>query len=284
VRREGAGIGKAEENISPRRSRPLLDPHDYSFESAFERLTPGMHGPKLSLYSSEGSLRSIARSCLIALLICGLLDLPAFASNDKSLGMVIESKTAGLGATAVAIGTTVYPGDSLWTDTGGTLRLKIGAGQIYLLSSSNVTLGESSSAIQATVSKGTVGFSSTASDRLELVIPEGILRAANGQPAYGQVSITAPNEVVISAYRGALVLDNDGDLHTIGAGTSFRVTMALENDVQKPEGAETTPEVKFVPQKRRHLVFALILTGIIAAGVAYPLYRELSESPSKPSK
>jgi hypothetical protein len=243
-----------------------------------------MRWPKLYLYFPEESLRSFARSCLIAFLICGLLDLPAFASNDKSLGMVIESKTAGLGNAAATIGTTVYPGDSLWTDAGGTLRLKIGSAQIYLLSSSSATLGVNSSAIQATVGKGTVGFSSAASDRLELVIPEGILRAANGQPAFGQVTITGPNEVVISAYRGALVLDNDGDLHTIGAGTSFRVTMALENDAQKPEGAETTPEVKFVPPKRRHLLFALILTGVLAAGVAYPLYLELSESPSKPTK
>jgi hypothetical protein len=227
-------------------------------------------------------VRSIARSCLIALLICGLLDIPAFAANDKSLGVIIESNTAGLGKTSATIGTTVYSGDSLWTDAGGMLRLKIGTGQIYLLSSSSATLGGNSDATWATVGKGTVGFSSSATDRLELVIPEGVLRAANGQPAFGQVTISAPNEVVISAYRGALVLDNAGDLHTIGAGTSFRVTMPLE-EAQKPEGAETTPEVKFVPQKRRHLLFALIVTGILAAGVAYPLYQELSESPTKPS-
>jgi hypothetical protein len=226
-------------------------------------------------------VRSMARSCLIALLICGLLDLPAFASNDKALGMVIESKIAGLGKAPAAVGTTVYPGDVLWTDAGGTLRLQIGTGQIYLLASSSVTIGENSGVIQANVSKGTVGFSSTPSNRLELVIPEGILRAANGQPAFGQVTISAPNEVVISAYRGALVLDNDGELHTIGAGTSFRVTMALVDDTQKPEGAETTPEVKFVPQRRRHLLFALIVAGVLGAAVAFPLYEELSESPSK---
>jgi hypothetical protein len=227
-------------------------------------------------------VRSIARSCLIALLICGLLDIPAFAANDKSLGMIIESSTATLGTTTATIGTTVYAGDSLATDTGGILRLKVGAtGQIYLLSSSSATLGGNSDGTWATVRRGTVGFSTSAADRLELLIPEGILRAANGQPAFGQVTITAPNEVVISAYRGALVLDNVGDLHTIGAGTSFRVTMPLA-EAQEPQGTETSPEIKFVPQKRRHLVFALILTGILAAGVAYPLYRLISESPSTP--
>jgi hypothetical protein len=228
-------------------------------------------------------VRLIARSCLIAFLICGLLDIPAFAANDKSLGMIIESSTATLGTTTATIGTTVYAGDSLATDSGGILRLKVGtSGQIYLLSSSSATLGGNSDGTWATVRRGTVGFSTSAADRLELVVPEGILRAANGQPAFGQVTITAPNEVVISAYRGALVLDNVGDLHTIGAGTSFRVTMPLA-EAQEPQGTETSPEIKFVPQKRRHLVFALILTGILAAAVAYPLYRELSESPSKPN-
>ncbi len=54
------------------------------------------------------------------------------------------------------------------------------------------------------------------------------MRAANGQPGYGQVTIIGPREVVISAYRGTLVLDNDGELHEIPAGKSYRVTLDLD--------------------------------------------------------
>lgn len=228
--------------------------------------------------------RWFVRCVLISLLVAGLTDLPvsqAFAASDKALGVVIQSEIGRLGSANLTIGTSVYPGDALWTDVGGALRLKVGSGQIYLLASSALTMGREGDAVQGTLTRGTAGFSNTANDKLELVIPEGILRAANGQPAYGQVTITSPTEVVISAYRGALVLDNAGDLHVIGAGSSYHVTMLPDEDAQKQEGSDTQeyPEVRH-SKKRGKLVFALVMMGI--AGVAsFVTYQELTESPSK---
>ena len=173
-------------------------------------------------------MRYFAKSCLIAILIAAIINIPAFAADEKPLGLVTQALQAHLGDATVAIGTTVYPGDTIATEVGGTARLKIGAGQIYLLSSSAATLSQSSNAVHAVVARGTVGFSSNGTDQLALEIPEGILRAADGVPSYGQVTIISPLEVVISAYRGTLVLDNDGELHTIPEGKSYRVTMDLQ--------------------------------------------------------
>ncbi|MGB0036043.1 MAG: hypothetical protein WBP79_11270 [Candidatus Acidiferrales bacterium] len=232
-------------------------------------------------------MRLIARSCLVAFLVAGLVNLPALAANEKALGLVIQAQSARLGGANAVVGATVYPGDALATEVGGTLRMKIGSGQIYLLSASGVILAENADAVQATVTHGTVGFSTSSSDRLDLLIPEGIVRAFNGQPAYGQVAIVSPTEVVISAYRGALVLDNDGELHTIGAGSSYRVTMVPDAAPQAPAGAGTkespsrsSPDSNVVHTKRRHLVFALMVLG--AMGIAsYFIYDKLSESSYK---
>lgn len=238
---------------------------------------------------SKDCVRSFPRSCVVAVLIAGLLDFPALAafpasgaptSGDKALGVVIQSQVGRLGQSNLTIGTSVYSGDSLWTDTGGTLRLKIGSGQLYLLASSGVTLGQEESAVQAALTRGTAGFSVTPTDRLELLIPQGIVRAASGQSAYGQVTLISPTEVVVSVYRGALVLDNVGELHTIGAGSSYRVTILPDVDSQQPEGA-TTPEYPQVrAKKRKRLVFALIMMAGAAIG-SYFAYEELTESPSK---
>lgn len=233
-------------------------------------------------------MRSIARSCLVTFLVAGLVNLPALAANEKALGLVIQAQSAHLGGANAVVGATVYPGDALATETGGTLRMKIGSGQIYLLSASGVILAENADTVQATVTHGTVGFSTSGSDRLDLLIPEGIVRAFNGQPAYGQVTIMSPTEVVISAYRGALVLDNDGELHTIGAGSSYRVTMEPDAMPQAPAGAGTketasrrpSPDSNVVHTKRRHLVFALIVLGTMGIS-SFFIYRELTESPSK---
>jgi hypothetical protein len=235
-------------------------------------------------------LRLIARACLVVVLVVGLLDIPGFAANEKPLGLVLQAQQASVDNAKLAVGTTVYPGDTVETDTGGTLRLKLGTNQLYLLASSAATLAQNSTIVHAVVAHGTVGFASNGSDKIELEIPEGILRAADGVPSYGQVTITSPLEVVISAYRGTLVLDNDGELHTIPAGKSYRVTMELEpaavaptSDVA-PQDTQSNNAQVIQPRKRRRkkLAFYLIFTGAIA-GMSWAVWDELTESPSKTS-
>jgi hypothetical protein len=219
----------------------------------------------------------------VAILSVGLIGIPSFAANEKPLGLVTQAQEAHLGSATVAIGTTVYPGDTLATDEGGTVRLKVGGSQIYLLSSSAATLSAGSNVVNASVARGTVGFSSNGTDQLSLEIPEGTLRAANGQPGYGQVTILGPREVIISAYRGTLVLDNDGDLHEIPAGKSYRVTMDLDpaTEPQGPAGAGGGNN-KVVAPRHRHLLFDLIVLGA-AAGAGVALWYHLSESPYNPN-
>jgi hypothetical protein len=182
------------------------------------------------------------------------------------------------------VGTSIYRGDTVVTDAGGGLRLKLGGSQLYLLADSTATLAQNATAIHATVARGTVGFSSTGADDIELEIPQGILRAADGQPAYGQVTILSAQEVAISAFREALVLDNDGELHTIPAGKNYRVTMEFDQaDQQTPPASAGGDNPIIQPRKRRRrkLAFYLIFTGAMA-GLTYGIWQELSESPSTP--
>ena len=227
-------------------------------------------------------MRSIARSFTAIFLVACLLDLPAFAAAAaRPLGLVIQAREALLDSSNLAVGTTVYPGDTVQTDEGGTLRLKFGATQVYLLSSSAATFSERESIIRATVGRGTVGFSADASSDVELAVPQGILRAANGQAAYGQVSIIGPQDVVITSYRGSLVLDNEGELHTIPAGKSYRVTMDLEPAAQPAPPAHRGDDAGVVPTKRRKLYFELLVLGAVAIGTGVIWY-EVTQSPSLP--
>jgi hypothetical protein len=230
-------------------------------------------------------VRIAARLCLVVLLVASLLDIPAFAAAEKPLGMVIQAQEAQLDNAKLAVGTTVYPGDTVVTDAGGRLRLKLGGSQLYLLAESAATLSQNAAVVHAVVSRGTVGFSSNGADNVELEIPEGILRAADGRPAYGQVTILSAQEVVISAYRGALVLDNDGELHTIPEGKSYRVTMDFDQSEQQAPAASTggdNPIVQPRKRRRRKLAFYLIFTGAIA-GMSYAIWDHLDVSPSSPS-
>ena len=231
---------------------------------------------------SEEAVRIFARSCLVAFLVVSLLNLPVQAANEKPLGMVVQADQAQLGGARAAVGATVYPGDTLGTDAGGTLRLKLGAGQLYLLSASGATLRKHLSAYHVVVNHGTVGFSSSSAEQIELETTLGIVRPAAG-PSYGQVTITGPREMIVSAYRGDLIVDNEGELHTIPEGKSFRVTGDLDPvpppnaaAAQGPYGTGVRPAVN------PHLVLKLTAVAVVAVAT-YFIYEELSESPSKMS-
>jgi co-chaperonin GroES (HSP10) len=229
-------------------------------------------------------VRLMARLCLVVLLVASLLDLAAFAAVEKPLGSVIQAQEAQLDNAKLEVGTSIYRGDTVVTDAGGGLRLKLGGSQLYLLADSAATLAQNATAIHAVVARGTVGFSSNGADNIALEIPQGILRTADGQPAYGQVTITSAQEVVISAYRGALVLDNDGELHTIPSGKNYRVTLEWEQADQQTSPASTggdNPIIQPRKRRRRKLAFYLIFTGAVA-GASYAIWDHLDESPSRP--
>jgi hypothetical protein len=227
----------------------------------------------------------LSRSCLIAVLIAGLLNIPAFAANEAPLGLVTQAQSAQIGDTKVDVGTSIFPGDTLATGIGGTLRLKFGASQLYLLSGSSASLASTAStnAVHALVSRGTVGFSSNGKDQIELEIPQGILHAANGVPAYGQVTILSPSEVVISAYRGTLVLDYNGESRSIPEGKSYRVTLDLEPAAQPqaPAGAGTGSGSTKRAMNTGALAWAIVAVGA-AGGLGYGIWDILSESSYTP--
>jgi hypothetical protein len=226
-------------------------------------------------------VRTIARSCLVAFLVGGMMNLPLLAANEKPLGMIVQAEQAQLGAARAAIGATVYPGDALATDAGGTMRLKVGSAQLYLLSASAATLAENTRFAHVVVNRGTVGFSSPAAEPIELETPLGMVRPASGA-AYGQVTLTSPREMIISAYRGDLVVEYNDEVQTIPEGKTYRVTLDPDPPAQPNAAAQGPYGSGVKPAINRHLVAKVTATAIVGL-VTYFIWDELCESPSKPS-
>lgn len=198
------------------------------------------------------------------------------AASEKPLGMVIQAQGAQLENAEAAIGATVYPGDALATAPSGTLRLKVGNGQLYLLSASSMRLAQIDDVVQATITSGTVGFSTTPGDRLQIDTPVGVLSPLPGKSAYGQVTFANPKQMIISAYTGDMELNFDGTMHTINAGTTYTVTIEPGPPPQSASGAGT------VSVFNRHLTIKLGAAGLGGLS-AYFIFKELSESPSNVS-
>ena len=205
-----------------------------------------------------------------------MLNLPIQAA-DKPFGTVALADQAHVGTADAATGATVYAGDSVDTQMGGTLRLRVGTGQVYLLSSSAANLTENGDVLRAAVVRGTVGFSSLTAHELELETPEGTVRAANGLPAYGQVTIAGPKEMVVSAYHGDLLLERGGQQLLVPAGKSYDVSLVANADATPAQG-----QAGVTSAYNDHLVWKLIVIGT-AAVAGYLLWRHFSESQTQPN-
>jgi hypothetical protein len=231
-------------------------------------------------------LRFCTRSLLIAFISSGMLLLQVQPSlqaapaptdsqaNAAPFAVIALATLAHVGRANAAGGTTVYPGDTLDTASGGELRLTVGAGQVYLLSDTAANILRSGAILQAAIVRGTIGFSSLTDHQFQIVAPEGIIEAADGLPAYGQVTITGPNDIVISAYTGALVLHRGAQTLLVKAGDSYYVSL-----VPDPEPPQRRAGV--IPAYNYHLVWRIIVVAA-AGGIGYWLWRTYCESPIDP--
>lgn len=216
------------------------------------------------------------RSILVAILIVGLVNLPAMAAGEKPLGMVVESQHALLDNANAVAGVDVYAGDTFATDQGGSLRLKLGGSQVYLLASSSAKFLQQDDKVRASVDRGTLGFSTATPGQIEIETPLATVRGVNGQLVHGQVSVTDADRMTVTAYKGSLLVAADDQEQIIKAGQSYSVSVAPEAAAggQTPEGA-----VKPGKKRKKRLAFLLVATGAVATtGVL--LWNNLAVSPS----
>jgi hypothetical protein len=229
-------------------------------------------------------MRQAARVALILACAASLFSSPAFGTHQprRVLGVVTQTNLAHLDSQNAVMGADIYSCDALDTDEGGALRVRVGSSQVYLATSSAAALEDDSSEIQVVATAGTVGFSEPASGGLSVRTPAGIVRAAGGGAAAGEVTFKGPKELVISAMRGDLTLDNGGDLRTIPEGKSADVTFE-DNNEQGCHDESAADQTQQHVLMRKPIGFYIIMTA--AVGVpSYLLWRELTESDSKPHK
>ncbi len=222
-----------------------------------------------------------ARSCLVAFVIVGMLNLPVMAAaSAKPLGMVVIADRAHVDNVNAAIGADVFSGDALSTEAGGSLRMKVGASQVYMLSGSAATLVPGENRVQAKITRGTLGFSTNSPDQLEIGTPVGVVRGADGQRIFAQVAVTAPNKILISSYEGTLlVMTPDGQKKTIEQGETYEATLAAPDSF----GGPNKYGVGGQGVNWRHVAFVAAAAGTLGV-VSYVLWHEGTESCTNPEK
>jgi len=242
-------------------------------------LTPAASENKVDAMNLGKTGYSFGTKCVAALLCAGLLNLPAMATGDKALGMVAEAEHAHLDGVSAVSGATIYAGDAVDTENPGALRLRVGTGQLYFSASTAATLSEHSGVAGVKLVRGTASFAVPDSTQFEIETPAGTFRGSGKNATRGQVTINGPNELIVWAVRGDLILDNDGELHTIAEGKTFRVVVEDEQDTQSQKDQNAPPKN---PRRRRRRLLFFLLFGSALVGITAALWIHQSESQVDP--
>jgi len=209
-------------------------------------------------------MRTLLRGFLIALLIVALTEAPLGAGVSRPLGVVVEAQRSWLGSSTAEGGATVFGGETLATDSAGSLRVRAGAAQLYLLPESAATLREAAAGVGVSLQHGTLVFSSSVRDTIEVHASQLVIRPRAGEPAYGKVTLNGLKELEIASYRGVLEVSLGNETRSVAANSAYRVV--LEPEPQGPKGSG-------VPQKAGHAGWVWFAIGAIAVGTAIALWR-----------
>src|SRR5437879_5188740 len=100
-----------------------------------------------------------SRVILVAILSCSLPQTSLSRASSSSLGAIVYADRAHLGAGNASAGTTMFPGDRLRTQPGGSLQIRAGAARLLLFGSSSATLTLENDRPAAILTTGSAIFS-----------------------------------------------------------------------------------------------------------------------------
>jgi len=195
----------------------------------------------------RNAFHSLAEVSLALLLSIALVGVPAIAAPapSASLGVVSEANHASRGTTAITNGSTIFDGDTLLTDASGNLQAQFGQSQISMLSNSNVLVRRLSNGYGASLSLGTIVFSTKGGETIQVVADGATIQPKNGQPTIAQVSYINARELMLTSKRGDLLVSMGDETKTVNEGASYRL-MIQPGSGPGPEGMFSTGKNRFV--------------------------------------
>jgi hypothetical protein len=227
------------------------------------------------------------RAICAAVLVSSLAGFPVWGTGTPTvapLGTVIASDHGHVGQANADIGTTVYGGDKLSTESQGSVQIRAGAARLLLQSASAAVVSENDGTPSARLLLGTATFSTGNAHAFTLFASTAAIRAETDAPTIGQVSYLNEKELVVTARRGGVTVSVDGDTQVVKEGESYRVLLDPDaTAAQEPAGAGSGNHHDHGggPLKAGRSRFLILATALIGAGTGVAIYEAL-ESPSRP--
>ena len=220
-------------------------------------------------------MHKICGAFLVAILGAMLLEAPVMAAPPGTpsapLGTVLAADNVHAGVDSTYSGATIYDGDHLVTQDIGTMRVRLGTGQMFLHQNTSTQVHAIPNGFSADLDAGTVSVSSLEGQTFQLLADGATIRPASTHPTSAQIAKISPTEVILTPTRGALQITMGDEVKTVEAGGSYK--MEVETEAADPQGRPP------VAAARNHFIIIAIAALGIATGLI--IWRALV-SPSSP--
>jgi hypothetical protein len=234
-----------------------------------------------------------------------LVSLPIVSSNAQTqpnttapaLGLAARAQKAHIGDLPLTEGSTIYSGEYVSTEDGGSLLIRIGGLSLELQSSSAAHVYRTPYGAIAELDRGTAVYT-TPGGRENLVIVASDVRVTPVLTTadIGRVTINDPCNVTVASQRGQADVRVGSESHYVEEGKAYRVH--AENEVSYHQWV--SPDVDNYHEYHSHKPCAavkmvkghapvaagqsrfMLVTGIVAGGLTVWGVTEALESPSRP--
>jgi ferric-dicitrate binding protein FerR (iron transport regulator) len=164
------------------------------------------------------------------------------ADVNPSLGVVARAVSAHIGNTNVSDGTTVYSGDFLSTQPGGTLLVRMGALSLELPGNSSAHLYRASYGVVVELNSGTARYATPGGQQSLVIVASDVrVTPAAATAGLGRVSIDGPCKLIVSNQRGQVAVQAGSETMIVEPGKAIRVIPANSvsyQDYRSPDADE----------------------------------------------
>ena len=150
--------------------------------------------------------------------------LAAQQTRSAALGMVVKAENAQVDKAPASEGSTIYSGDYLSTDNGGSLLLRVGTLSLNLESASGAHIYRTPYGAIVELDEGSVVYT-TAGNKENIVVVANDVRITPVLSAadLGRVSINDPCNVTVYSQRGQANVQSGSESHYVEEGKAYRV-------------------------------------------------------------
>jgi hypothetical protein len=181
---------------------------------------------------------------------------------SSPLGIVVSAENSRTGVDMNFVGATVYDGDRFTTQDDGTMRLRLGNGQLLLFHATAVSVHACPGGFTATIDSGIASTASSEGHTFELLVNGISIRPVDSHPTVAQVQRVNSTDAILVGVQGDLKVTLGDEVRTVAAGNSYKLEIAAPED---SSSAAQGPQGAVPPGRNRNRLLIIIITGAAAA-------------------